>query len=177
MREELAALDADNERVLLAIFATFGIPGSLLDLGCGTGVMVKTAKALGVHAIGVDIDPPQGEGFIRYNLTRSLDLGRVFDMVICLEVAEHLPDWAAPVLCQTITRHTHINGRLIFSAALPNQGGNSHQNEQPPAYWRGLLYEHGKFSFREDLTAKLAVVWTYTAGAAAQWLPSNLQVF
>lgn len=175
MLDELRKLDRDNERILFTLFALFGKPRTLLDIGSGTGVMVQTARKLGIDAIGIDLlaTPPD----IKHDLTKPIGLGRQFDMVLCLEVAEHLPERAAPLLCQTIAAHTPANGRLIFSAAMPGQGGISHANERQPAYWRKLLYDAGKFSYRADLTAKLQLLLQHTSGAASMWLVPNISVF
>lgn len=175
MLDELSKLDKDNERILFTLFSLFGKPESLLDIGSGTGIMVKTARKLGIKALGVDLLATTPD--IKWDLTKPIDLGSNFDMVLCLEVAEHLPKEAAVTLCQTIARHTPPNGRLIFSAACPGQGGIDHLNEQSPVYWRNLLWEHGRFSYRSELTAKLQLLLTHTAGAASMWLPVNVQVF
>lgn len=175
MLDELRKLDRDNERILFTLFALFGKPRTLLDIGSGTGIMVQTARKLGVNAIGIDLlaTPPD----IKHDLTKPIGLGKHFDMVLCLEVAEHLPERAAPLLCQTIAAHTPPNGRLIFSAAMPGQTGIEHVNLQKPAYWRKLLYDAGKFSYRDDLTAKLQLLLQHTSGAASMWLVPNISCF
>jgi hypothetical protein len=77
---------------------------------------------------------------VRQDLTQPIDLGIQADLVVCLEVAEHLPPEAAPVLVDTLCRH---GKRILFSAAPPGQGGTGHLNEQPPAYWAELFARHG----------------------------------
>lgn len=164
-----------NEKVMMTIFALLGKPTSMLDLGCGDGTMVKMAKGLGIGAVGVDI---LDTADVVHDLTTPLELGeKTFDLILCIEVAEHLPKSAASTLMWSIGRYAHPNSRLVFSAAMPGQGGNNHLNEQPPRYWRSMLYEIGKWSYRDDLTSKLQLLLSHTAGPEAMWLVPNVQVF
>jgi hypothetical protein len=57
---------------------------------------------------------------------------RDFDLVECLEVAEHLEETAADRFVESLTSHT---GTVLFSAAVPGQGGTHHVTEQWPSYW------------------------------------------
>jgi hypothetical protein len=131
---------------------------------------------MGIQAMGVDLTAVAPD--TRHDLTQPLRLDFAdFDLILCLEVAEHLPEDAAWTLCETISYHKHANSRLVFSAALPGQSGEGHVNCQPPIYWREMLYDAGKWSYREDLTVKLALILSQTAGPLANWLPANVQVF
>lgn len=121
---------------------------SVLDVGCGAGAWLHEYAALGVHdALGVDgeyVRPEQllipGERFLAHNLAQTFDLGRRFDLVQCLEVAEHLPAAHAGTLVDNLTRHGDC---ILFSAAVPGQGGEYHVNEQPHEYWRDLFAARG----------------------------------
>lgn len=63
----------------------------------------------------------------------TVRLGRSFDLALCLEVAEHLPAEAGAVLVETLTRHAPA---VLFSAAIPGQGGTDHVNEAWPEVWQ-----------------------------------------
>ena len=113
---------------------------SVLDVGCGTGSFLAAFRDHGVDDIrGVDgdhvdrqrlrIDP---ENFTAHDISGSFDLGRTFDLVVSTEVAEHIPAADTDVYLDNIARHTDI---VAFSAAIPDQGGVHHVNEQWPAYW------------------------------------------
>lgn len=135
--------DAVTSRVFRLLPVT-----SVLDIGCGRGTWLAQWKTLGVTDIlGVDgsyvsaeslVIPPAN--FRAADLCRPLELGRRFDLVQSLEVAEHLPAAAADTLVSTLTRHGDI---VLFSAARPGQGGESHLNEQPYEYWRQLFRQCG----------------------------------
>jgi hypothetical protein len=78
-------------------------PASLLDVGCGPGAWLRAATDLGIQdAVGVDgLDLEADRLFVPksviqvHDLDRPLDLGRMFELALCLEVAEHLSTEAA----------------------------------------------------------------------------------
>src|SRR5262249_3367303 len=83
------------------------------------------------------VDPAH---FRAADLSRPIVLTRSFDLAICLEVAEHLPPTSAGPLVRTLTAAA---SPVLFSAALPGQGGTAHINEQWPEYWEALFRERG----------------------------------
>ena len=113
---------------------------SVVDVGCGVGPWLRAAADLGVEdCLGIDGDwvPADrlaipADRFRTHDLREPLDLGREFDLAICVEVAEHLPAAAATTLVTTLTRLAPV---VLFSAAVPDQGGDGHINEQWPGYW------------------------------------------
>jgi hypothetical protein len=66
------------------------------------------------------------------DLTQPVQVDRKFDLAISVEVAEHLTSDSAPVLIQSACRLADV---VLFSAAIPLQGGTNHINEQWPEYW------------------------------------------
>ncbi len=123
-------------------------PKSLLDVGCGPGTWLRAALDLGVHEIyGVDGVPLEGHAlliprqfFQVEDISEGFDLGRKFDIVLCLEVAEHLSADAAPRLIETLVAHSDV---IVFSAAAVGQQGQHHINCQWPSYWQHLFNAHG----------------------------------
>lgn len=121
---------------------------SVLDVGCGVGTFLRVFAEKGVADIqGVDgdyvprerllIDPTRFRG---QDLSLPLDLGRRFDLAMTLEVAEHLTDDKAGLFVDNLCRHADV---VLFSAAIPGQGGTHHVNEQWPSYWRRLFDARG----------------------------------
>jgi len=129
-------------------------PNSLLDVGCGLGTWLKAAVEFGIPDIfgidGVDIPKDKllisSDLFQQHNLTLPIDLGRRFDVALCLEVAEHLDEIFAKNIVKILTSHTDV---VIFSAAPPWQTGQHHVNCQHPAYWQSLFNEAGFTCFDE----------------------------
>ena len=125
---------------------------SLLDVGAGHGAWASEWMAAGVaDVMAVDGDyvkPDQlvipAANFRAADLSLPPDLGRRFDLVQSLEVAEHLPQAKAAPFVETLARHGDV---VLFSAAVPHQGGEHHVNEQPPEYWRQLFARQGYAAF------------------------------
>lgn len=116
---------------------------SIVDIGGGVGTWAKTAedmfqckKSDVVLIEGDYIDKEllvlDEEQYISHNLEEKILLHRRFDVALTLEVAEHLSRERAKSFCEDLTQLSDI---IIFSAAIPGQGGVGHINEQPLHYW------------------------------------------
>lgn len=171
----LKEFDAGNTLAILALFAGFGIPQSYLDVGCGTGAMVKAAGKLGVDAYGVDILPHEELYIYKQDLNKFCDLGRKFALVTSIEVAEHIAPESEGVLCDTYARHVAEKGMLVLTAAPPGQVGDGHINCQPKHYWRDRLESRG-LKYDGAATLRLYNLWRNTHWAT-HWCEENLQVF
>lgn len=135
-------------RMALPLILEGRAPGSVLDVGCGTGTWLRAALDLGVTEIqgieGVEIPADQlhvpADCIGNKDLTTDWDLGRRFDLLLCFEVAEHLDESHALALISALTRHSDC---IAFSAACPGQPGQHHVNCQWPAYWQQLFNRCG----------------------------------
>jgi SAM-dependent methyltransferase len=115
-------------------------PKSVVDVGCGIGTWLKVFEENGVQDIlGIDGDyvdksllKIDNQKFIEYDLEKLYNTDRKFDLAISLEVAEHLSFDSANVFVKTVC---NLSDTILFSAAIPNQGGQNHINEQEPNYW------------------------------------------
>ena len=156
------------EEVLPYIFNLIK-PASVIDIGCGTGSWLKIAKQLGVKLIqgvdGIYLDRQllsiENEEFKHHDLTLPLQSNIKYDLAICLEVAEHLPEASADNLVDILTEHSAI---VLFSAAVPGQGGQFHINEQWPDYWQNKFASRGYFAFdtlRDIFWNNEKVEWWY----------------
>lgn len=125
------------------------------------------ADIFGIDGADIPLDQLlfDSKWFKRSDLTDSIDLGRRFDAVLCLEVAEHLDPKFAPVLIQTLTRHSD---KIIFSAGCPGQFGQHHINCQWPEYWQELFNRHG-FVCEDSLRWQI-----WSAAHIEPWYRQNL---
>jgi SAM-dependent methyltransferase/predicted nucleic acid-binding Zn-ribbon protein len=151
-------------------------PNSVLDVGCGIGPWLRAAGDLGARVLlGVDGDYVEqrllmipSESFVPIDLARpglkekvvAIHPGR-FDLVICLEVAEHLPFERSASLVEELCQLSDV---VLFSAAIPFQGGTQHVNEQWPEFWALLFRSFGFVCYdwlRQQIWAVPDVDWWY----------------
>jgi SAM-dependent methyltransferase len=146
--------------VLDLCFCGFYRPKSIVDFGCGTGAWIAAAQRLGVSdALGYEgpwIESVATEPNVKIivaDIGVPLDCKRRFDLVVCLEVAEHLPSDCAANL---VTNLCNAGDVVLFSAAIPGQGGTDHINEQWPSYWASVFSQKGY----QCLDVIRPVIWT-----------------
>ncbi len=148
---------------------------SVADIGCGTGTWLAAALADGAtDAFGIEgdwvtpdmLDDPRIV-FTPQDLEQSFTGPRV-DLAISLEVAEHLsPARAAGFVADLVA----LAPAILFSAAIPGQGGVGHLNEQWQSYWAALFARHGYQPF--DLLRPQ--IWTDEAVPA--WYRQNAVLY
>lgn len=124
------------------ILAEVGPVATVVDVGCGEGWWGSAFADAGADVVGIDGDYVQDPAIdvLPMDLAQPFGLERTFDLAVCLEVAEHLPKSRAGSFVADLSA---LSRTVVFSAAMPRQGGNGHVNCQPPAYWAGLFRSHG----------------------------------
>ena len=149
--------------------------GSVVDIGCGTGSWAAAFNVRGIDVVGVDGDYVDRKSlrirqdqFIAHDLNQPLDLGRRFDLAVSLEVGEHLDAGLAAGFVDSLIRHADV---VLFSAAVPGQGGSHHVNERWPSYWVALFEQRGYRLFDVVRPA----VWNLPD--VAYWYSQNLLLF
>jgi SAM-dependent methyltransferase len=148
-------------REVVPIILSITNPKSVLDVGCGIGTWLKVfeehgiADYLGVDGSYVDFKKLKisEKKFRAQDLREYWSLNRKFDLVISLEVAEHLSEANADQFIKILVEHGES---IVFSAAIPGQFGQNHLNEQWPEYWEAKFARHG-FYFHDIIRP---VIWT-----------------
>lgn len=151
-------------------------PRSVVDVGCGTGTWAAEFRRHGVpEVIGIDgayVDKselriPAGS-FLSRDLERPLASIRTFDLAISVEVAEHLSPGRASSFVDDLIRLAPV---IVFSAAIPFQGGQHHVNERWGSYWHDLFLTRG-FVAIDCLRPRF---WENTA--VGYWYRQNMMVY
>jgi SAM-dependent methyltransferase len=149
---------------------------SIIDVGCGLGTWLKIFNELGIEDyLGVDGDYinlqllqiPQSKLLIA-DLERDLEIKRKFSLVLCLEVAEHLSQTRAASFIKDLTK---LGDRIIFSGAIPYQGGQNHLNEQYPDYWISYFKDEN-FQVQDSIRP---LIWNNNE--VDWWYRQNILVF
>jgi SAM-dependent methyltransferase len=149
--------DSTADRSVLAarvvstlLFEIFKNPRSILDVGCGDGVWLsEIIKKWNFQEIAA-IDAPTSNfrylsgnpevKIIRQDFESNSSLPQnSFDIVLCLEVLEHLNEKTSLEVANELSRAK----LLLFSAATPGQGGTGHINERPHQYWHQFFTSKG----------------------------------
>ncbi len=142
---------------------------SVVDVGAGLGSWLSVFIDHGIQDVlaidGVDPQPhdlrvPEA-CFERRDLAQPFTLDREYDLALSLEVAEHLPAESSAGFVASLARLAPV---ILFSAAIPFQGGTNHLNEQWPSYWARLFADHGLVPvdcLRRKIWADGSVEWWY----------------
>ena len=174
-----------SANVIVPLLIRLVQPQSVLDVGCGRGAWLKVFEQHGIHVRrGIDGHHVQQKGllinpheFIAMDLRSPFSLRKRFDLGVCLEVAEHLPQTTAPALVDFLTETAPI---ILFSAAVPGQGGTAHINEQWPDYWRHLFANRDYLlidSMRSRIRMDRRVDWWYRQNMVMFCCPNALEKF
>ena len=175
----LVSMDRWNIKHMLAMLALFWPVESMLDIGCGDGIMLHTARKLGVEAFGVDqlVDDTWPDYFYHKNLVDYFELPKQVDLVMSIEVAEHIHESAHATLCDTLCNNLKegTNKFLIFSAARPGQNGTGHIACRPAMYWGEEFTRRGLVA-NDMMTMNLALLWNRIR-SPLNYFYDNLMVF
>jgi len=171
-----AATRYPAEEIVSLFIEEFGEVNSAIDVGCGVGTFLSVIKEKGCSSIkGIDgpwVDPKLLQIDERYfevrDLSGKLTAEQKFDLAICLEVAEHVPESNADELIRFLCKSGKY---VLFSAAIPGQGGENHVNEQWQEYWSEKFRANG-YEARDSIRE---IIWD--SSRIPYWYSQNLLVF
>jgi SAM-dependent methyltransferase len=150
-------------------------PKTIVDVGCGIGCWAAQFLSHGMTVTGIDGDwvdrtmlQISETCFIPHDLNEKLQLEQVFDLAVCIEVAEHLPESRASGLVDDLVS---LSPCVLFSAAVPGQGGTGHINEQPLSYWVTRFAERGY----QPADCLRSLIWE--DDSIDWWIRQNIVVF
>ena len=155
--------------VILPLVAEFIHPQTVVDVGCGVGTWLAFWKNIfNTEIYGLDgdyVDRAQlfidEKNFYPTNLEERINLEKRFDLAMTLEVAEHLSPARADSFVEDLTKLSDV---ILFSAAVPDQGGTNHVNEQWQSYWAKKFSRFGYVAIdciRPEVWAREDVAFWY----------------
>lgn len=162
---------------LAEILMTLYNPKNVCDIGCANGLYLLPFYKAGVYVGGGDVSTPEPLIPFRYispfDITREKNITpqAKWDITLCLEVMEHIDEQYAK---QAIGNLCTFSDIIIFSAAVPGQGGTHHVNCQPKEYWKKLFEENG---YELDEIRTDLVLYYITKFVHMGWLKNNLMIF
>jgi hypothetical protein len=144
----IESFDNISPKIISKIVNDLIYPESIVDVGCGIGNWLYEFKKLGIEDyLGIDGNHLNKDLFLLdtkklklLDLEESFSLNRYYDLAVCLEVAEHLSENSADLL---VTNLCNLSATILFSAAIPGQGGQNHINERPVSYWKEKFERKG----------------------------------
>jgi SAM-dependent methyltransferase len=136
-------------RIVAPLVSALVAPKCVVDFGCGLGTWLRAFKENGsTEILGLD-GKWCNKNLLLKNITEQelkvvdleepIVLDKTYDLVISLEVAEHLSEKCADIFVQSLVNAGKV---ILFSAAIPKQGGMNHINEQWSAYWKAKFAQH-----------------------------------
>lgn len=166
-RDQVRAGVQSSAAVVVPMLVDLYQPSRVVDVGCGEGGFGREFRQAGIGAVGVEGPWIAADVTVDFDRPPYPDLGR-FDLALCLEVAEHVDPRCAGEFVAWLASLAPL---VVFSAAVPGQGGEGHVNEQPPGYWVGLFAAHdyaGSGQLRQLIWDDQRISW---------WYRQNLLVF
>lgn len=136
-------------------------PATALDAGCAMGMLVEALRDRGVDAYGFDISgyalAQAREDIRQYLWEASLSdpLPRAYDLIVCIEVLEHLSRVDAEAAVENLCRHTD---QVLLSSTPEHYAEATHFNVQPPEYW-AELFARNDFVRDVDVDASFITAW------------------
>ena len=145
---------------------------SVVDFGCGNADYIKNLITSGFKCEAYDGNPntpemTDGLGKV-LDLSKEFNLGKTFDYVMSLEVAEHIPKESEETYVDNLIRHTGFY--LITSWAIIGQGGDGHVNEQDEEYVLNM-YKEKDMIYNKEVSEALRSV------ATLGWFKNTIYVF
>jgi len=158
---------------------TYINPSTFYDFGCSSGLYLREIKARlplisskGFEFSKEAVARALCEDVCETDLTTPLSLAKPPNTLgLCLEVLEHIPDETHAAVLSNLTRNCDT---LLFSAALPGQGGTGHINCRPRIDWIRRFHALG---WVVDADATQHLVAFMKKGPHMVWFLANAIVF
>jgi len=163
-------------KIVSVVSEIIGVPSSVVDLGGGGGALLKAFSDIGSKKVRCFDHPSikpedlliSNEDFVPWDMSKSIPEPFSCDLAISTEFAEHVPQNMSDSVVDFLTQSSDI---VLFSAAIPNQGGLEHINEQRPAFWKNL-FEKRQYRLIDAVRPKILFDQTIP-----HWFRQNLYLY
>lgn len=168
--DETRATVKASAAVIVPLLVDLFQPETVIDVGCGEGWWIREFHDADVRAGGIDQHVSGLVPIAEHDLEQPIPLRDYadHDLALCLEVVEHVSPERGEALVAELCA---LAKTVIFSAAIPGQGGAGHVNEQWPAYWATCFAASGYLGSGQ----LRGEVWNNER--VAPWYRQNLLVF
>jgi 2-polyprenyl-3-methyl-5-hydroxy-6-metoxy-1,4-benzoquinol methylase len=169
---------ARRSKEVVDVLIEFFHPTSVFDVGCGGGFYLYHFAKSGILSVGcegsdtgISLCPPESIVF-KHDLRYPLRCNRTFDLILCIEVAEHLPSRFSEVLVKSVANLA--SKHVVFTASPPGSEGDDHINCREPEFWDALFNKHGFM-----VNGKLSAIMRrrFQEIGSATWLQIHLTVY
>ena len=148
-------------------------PATVLDAGCGRGFLVSALRNRGIDAWGIDSSktaigsiPSENQPYCRVGSILETIPQPHFDLIICIDVVEHLTGEDAVRALENLCRHTED---ILFSCLPIDSDHSTHVTTRPPEEWATIF---NRFGFIHDLEFDASFI----APWAMRFLKTELQL-
>lgn len=156
-------------------------PKTALDAGCAIGMLVETLRNYGVDTEGFDISeyavsqaPEYLKPYIKIDNILNPDASnKHYDLVICIEVLEHLTEAEADTAIANIARW---GDTVLFSSSPEDFSETTHINVQKPGYWIEKFAQHGLI-YNPMTDTSYVTPWAMVFQRRAAMLPQILREY
>jgi len=163
-------------------------PKSVIDWGCGCGFLLESLYGHGItEVIGIEGSeevrgfwkeelPPELVGKLLVGDILDYDVGKQYDLAVCMEVGEHVKEKDAGLLvykvCSSSTKW------IWWTEAQPGQKGTNHINCRDLCYWVSLFEEHGfEVDWEKLYEVRQAMLQNHALCLGYNWFRDNLCLF
>jgi glycosyltransferase involved in cell wall biosynthesis len=150
-------------------------PKMVLDIGCGPGIHVYAMAEQGISVTGIDVDSRiVGKPLLAQESLLELNGKYKRDLVVCFEVAEHIDPQLSDEIARNVYSSVDDGGILLWTAAIPGQGGVGHINCRPKQYWKNKFEKLGLI---HDDTMQKDIIDYCKSGMHMGWFTQNILCF
>ena len=136
-------------------------PVTVLVIGCAMGLLVEYLRRRGVEAFGIATSESVIQG-VHPSIRAYCRVGSVtdplaekYDLIVCIEVLEHLPQEEAELSIENLCLHSED---VLFSSTPLDYKDPTRVNVRPPEYWVEQFARRG-FFHDVDFDASFIMPW------------------